>query len=696
MEYVPVIIAALSIALSASAVVYPDITSGVHSSWFEPFSIGYEALPENDPHISAETYNEGVPLYYNVAAANNGSGGYSGYVNVRITLVGPNTNIQWNKSFYFSRFTTLRSLSVDELLGSFSAGAYKVTVEYDYTDSISESDETNNSYERWFIVGDDTYSSAEGIIFFDSDRDGKRDSEEPLLAGWNVYVDENYNGSYDAGEPNSLSDSQGNYCITGLSHGSYALSVESLAGWDIVVAANQLMSFTAGNLSPAKSGYRTDSVDAPVYIQSMALEGGLEVSMAQANDVVNSDKLLADPSTSGFRGLGQAVVVIDTGIDVDHPFFGPDLNSDGIADRIVYQYDFADSDTDASDATGHGSNVSSVALSSDSNLTGIAPEADIIALKVFTSSGTSSFQYVEQALQWVCDNAAIYNVASVNISLGDTSNEPYYYAEGYGIEDELRELDSIGVVVVCANGNDFLSFAPEKGSAYPASDKHTISVAATYDANIGYQSYSSGATAYSTGIDYICPFSQRDNGISNVMAPGAAITGANATGGTTTMHGSSQASPVIAGAIALIQQAAEQLLGCRLNTRQVKEIINATAERIYDGDDENDNVANTNDFYNRIDLYGMLSAVTAISQLSVSYVELQPGQINSGGDFALYHLPADINGDRSVDFADLLSISDCWLYDSSVAPCTLTDITEDGNVNLEDFSILAGYWLMSM
>src|SRR6185295_14450205 len=63
----------------------------------------------------------------------------------------------------------------------------------------------------------------------------------------------------------------------------------------------------------------------------------------------------------GVNGAGHSVVIIDTGIDRDHPFFGPDVSpADGIADRIVYSYDFySTNDPDASDGHGHGSNVAS-------------------------------------------------------------------------------------------------------------------------------------------------------------------------------------------------------------------------------------------------------------------------------------------------------------------------------------------------
>ena len=33
-------------------------------------------------------------------------------------------------------------------------------------------------------------------------------------------------------------------------------------------------------------------------------------------------------------------MILDTGMDLNHPFFGPDADSNGVADRIAYHYDF--------------------------------------------------------------------------------------------------------------------------------------------------------------------------------------------------------------------------------------------------------------------------------------------------------------------------------------------------------------------
>jgi subtilisin family serine protease len=99
-------------------------------------------------------------------------------------------------------------------------------------------------------------------------------------------------------------------------------------------------------------------------------------STAQSYPPINATEYFSDPSYSRFDGSGYSIAILDTGADLDHPAFGPDLNSDGIGDRIAYQQDFADNDFDASDVNGHGTNVASIAA-------GIASGANIIILKVF-------------------------------------------------------------------------------------------------------------------------------------------------------------------------------------------------------------------------------------------------------------------------------------------------------------------------
>ena len=131
-------------------------------------------------------------------------------------------------------------------------------------------------------------------------------------------------------------------------------------------------------------------------------------------------------STKGIDGRGLSVSVIDTGIDLNHPFFGPDADHNGVADRIVYSYDFyGGNDPNASDFIGHGSNVASIIGSQDATYTGMAPGVNIIALKVFPDgSGGAPTSDITEALNWVVANRAAYNIVSVNLSkLGAKARE---------------------------------------------------------------------------------------------------------------------------------------------------------------------------------------------------------------------------------------------------------------------------------
>ncbi len=372
-----------------------------------------------------------------------------------------------------------------------------------------------------------------------------------------------------------------------------------------------------------------------------------------SNSLTNIDAFRNDTRFAGIDGSGFATVILDTGIDLDHPFFGSDNNGDGVADRIVYQYDFADGDADATDLNGHGSNVSSIVASSDSIYTGMAPNADIIHLKVFQDNGFGSFSYVEQALQWVIANAESYNIASVNMSLGDNSNWNSSQSR-YGIGDELATLADLDVAVVSASGNSFYGFNSFQGVSYPAADPNSLSIGAVFDSNIGSGiTWSSGATAYTTEGDRITPFSQRHETLSDVFAPGAAITGANAYGGISTMYGTSQAAPHISGIVVLAQQLAVEKLGRRLTVTELNHLLTSTGATINDGDDENDNVTNTGLDFQRVDVFGLGEAILDMADYSTKNI----GEVGSISNLSKTSQTITLLGDykNPVIFAQPLS-----------------------------------------
>ncbi|MFW6061399.1 MAG: S8 family serine peptidase, partial [Planctomycetota bacterium] len=358
---------------------------------------------------------------------------------------------------------------------------------------------------------------------------------------------------------------------------------------------------------------------------------------ADSGPIIGLDTFRSDPRFAGVDGTGYTAVVIDSGIDRDHPFFGPDEDGDGVADRIIYGRDFSDNDMNADDRNGHGTNVASIIGSSDPYYTGVAPGVNIIALKVLGDYGDGDFWDIGDALEWTVDHVDEYNIVSVNLSLGDGQ---LYTAErtGYQVGDDLEALADAGVTVVAAAGNAFYEQGSQEGVVYPAADPNTLAIGAVYDADIGEMSYRTGATAFTTAPDRITPFSQRHESITRLFAPGAAIGGAGAGGGVSTYHGTSQAAPQVAGAAVLAQQMSDHYLGRRLALPEMEALLVGSGTTIGDGDDEDDNVTNTGLEFTRLDVMAMAEAIVEMA---------------GEGDDA--DLEVTAGGDRLVDGSTLLS-----------------------------------------
>ena len=370
----------------------------------------------------------------------------------------------------------------------------------------------------------------------------------------------------------------------------------------------------------------TGRADVLNYLDAVAVsasgqqgDGNASINTVESGPLINLDDFRADPRFPGIDGSGFAVVVLDTGIDLNHPFFGPDNDSNNISDRIVFSYDFSGTnDSDASDTNGHGSNVTSIATSSDGTYTGMAPGAGIIHLKIFPDGPNpgASDADIEEALQWVVSHAATYNIASVNMSLG--YGNVGYHVNDLPYSDEFAALANLDIMVSVAAGNSFYSVGSTQGLNVIAADPSVISVGAVYDSNIGSVSYGDGSTAFTTGPDRITPFSQRDQYLLDIMAPGAPITGANQSGGIVTYHGTSQAAPHIAGIAALAQELAVQTLGRRLTLDEFEKLLRDSATTINDGDNENDNVANTGLNFPRVDVLALGTAILAMKPGTIS------------------------------------------------------------------------------
>ena len=300
-----------------------------------------------------------------------------------------------------------------------------------------------------------------------------------------------------------------------------------------------------------------------------------------------------------YRGTGYSVAVIDTGIDYNNPNLGGGF---GAGYRVIAGWDFANNDANPMDDNGHGTHVAGIIGSSNATYSGVAPNVNLIALKVLDASGSGSFGNVQAALDWVVLNRAKYNIVAVNMSLGSgnyTSN-PYTF-----LDSAFSNLKTNGVFISVAAGNSFYTYNSAVGLDYPAISPQVVSVGAVYDGNFGTVAWGSGARDITTAQDRVASFSQRGPALS-IMAPGAMITSTYLNNTMQAMAGTSMAAPVIAGAAAILHQAmdAQHLTA---NQTTILSVMQKTGVTVIDGDDENDNVTNTGLSFKRIDLAAALN-----------------------------------------------------------------------------------------
>lgn len=298
-------------------------------------------------------------------------------------------------------------------------------------------------------------------------------------------------------------------------------------------------------------------------------------------------------------GTGTTLAVFDTGLRTTHVDFAGKVTT-----QVNFTADNGGNVNDATDGNGHGTNVAGVALGRGIH-TGIAPGANVIPLKVLSNTGGGSFSALQLALDWVIANRTTFNITACNMSLGAFSNEIVDFDPATDpIRARIQTLAAVNVPVIISAGNDFFSFGSQQGMSYPAITREAISVGAVFDANIGSVAYGSGAVAFTSGPRRITPFSQRLHPSlapvtrTDIFAPGARLTAAGIADdmASSMFDGTSQAAPVVAGLVLLMQEYALRRTGQLPTVAQLESWLRVSTANtnMFDGDDEDDNVINTN------------------------------------------------------------------------------------------------------
>ncbi|MEV4391657.1 S8 family serine peptidase [Nonomuraea sp. NPDC049607] len=262
-----------------------------------------------------------------------------------------------------------------------------------------------------------------------------------------------------------------------------------------------------------------------------------------------------------FTGAGQNVVILDTGIDRDHPYFAGRLAGEACFSAVESGVESLcpngqpqQTGEGAADATTakclsggvnlceHGTHVAGIAAGSG----GVAPGAGIIAVQVFSRVNdedicmgeSSCLLAFESSLRLAMDYVTTLTqpIAAVNLSLGGALSETDCDAteEGAVFKPKIDALLAKGIATVVAAGNEFF-----EGASYPACVSSAVAVGAN------------------DGADAIADFSNRGS-LVDFFAPGVDIQSSVPDNQMAVHSGTSMATPHVAGALALMKAASPQ------------------------------------------------------------------------------------------------------------------------------------------
>lgn len=236
----------------------------------------------------------------------------------------------------------------------------------------------------------------------------------------------------------------------------------------------------------------------------------------------------------GYKGAGETIAIIDTGIDDGHH----DLDEG----KVIGWKDYVNNQPNPYDDHYHGTHCASIAAGtgegSGGTYTGVAPEANLVGVKVLDSGGSGSESDVVAGINWCVTNKDTYGIDAISMSLG-------IIRDCAGTCSSCQAVDSAwdaGIFVAVAAGNE----GPTRETIRcPGNAWKIMTVGAISDSTGSIASFSSRGPTIDTRLD------------PDICAPGVGITAASAgtTTGYRTLDGTSMACPHIAGVAAILVDA---------------------------------------------------------------------------------------------------------------------------------------------
>jgi len=244
-----------------------------------------------------------------------------------------------------------------------------------------------------------------------------------------------------------------------------------------------------------------------------------------SNQVIQVDSVWAN---FGVTGEGMLISIIDTGIDSNHVT----LNNG----KVIDGYNFVNNTTNFFDDHGHGTHCAGIAAANGNGLTGVAPDALLLGVKVLNAGGSGSNDAIIAGIEFSLDPDGNPNTDDgadvISMSLGGWG----YPEDATSIATNNAVANGVVCVVAAGNSGDFYTI----GSPGCAKDAFTVGATNNNDQIASFSS--KGPIEY---YDIIKP---------DITAPGVAIYSSLPNNQFNNLSGTSMSTPHVAGAAALLLQ----------------------------------------------------------------------------------------------------------------------------------------------
>ena len=320
-----------------------------------------------------------------------------------------------------------------------------------------------------------------------------------------------------------LDEKEIEYKVTGLTYSTL------LTGFELQITARDFDS-VCGNLSTGMDIMVSES-----YKVATTVPVSNTVNV-HSTGIINADGL-------GYDGSGLVVAVLDTGLDYAHSAFdesrftstnlgltydqvaallgetmaskqyeGLSVDDVFISNKVPFGFDYADQNPDVySTHNNHGTHVSGIIVGNDDTIRGVAPNAQLVSMKVFSDVYDSAISsWILSALE----DCVILGVDVINMSLGTAAG---FSREGdeekmWGVYDKIRDA-GISLMVAASNSYSSAFGSAANGNLGLTSNPDTATVGSpgTYKGAMSVASISGTLTPYLLIGETIVYFDEANN-----------------------------------------------------------------------------------------------------------------------------------------------------------------------------------------